>query len=624
MRGRAAATALPPAGELDLAAVEYEPLKIVAPRLAGASLRWFVTLLEGSFLRTTLIKKILHDNNIPQVLSGLVIPELPMYLPTYPPGPDEQNVITCHEEDLPRERVALATTGLPDQVKQSTLGSAGEFRYWTIRDYSDAYGKGTITPEMVAENFIRAVEHLRVQHPKSTYFIAVDYDDIRAQAAASTKRYRSGVPLSMLDGVPIAIKDEMDCLPYTTTGGTTWLHKVRPAVEDATCVARLRSCGVVLVGKTNMHEFGSGTTGLNPHYGTPRNPYNMNHYTGGSSSGSAAAVAAGLCPAAIGNDGGGSIRIPASLCGVVGLKGTFGRTTLHGHAPIAFTVGMTGPLTASVADACIVYAAMLGMHPSDCLASRPPLPHLPVLEGCSSAGTSLRGSLKGMKLGKYSPWFSDVADPLIVKACQDALDHAVASYGIEVHEIVIPELEEMRIAHLATIASEMASSSNTDYVNGRRTDFGWDVRGNLALFRSFSSRDYIAAQRIRCRAMRHHLRIFEEVDVIISPTTGMTAPVVPPDALYCGESNLAVTGGLMRFIFAGNLLGFPAVTVPVGQDGNSLPIGLQIMGRPWQEATVLRLAAAIEAVCLYKLKQPSVFYDLLKAPCTDDKVAPSS
>jgi Asp-tRNA(Asn)/Glu-tRNA(Gln) amidotransferase A subunit family amidase len=169
-------------------------------------------------------------------------------------------------------------------------------------------------------------------NPPLRAYIAVNREDVLQQAAAATKRFSTGAPLSILDGIPVAVKDELDMVPYPTTAGTAFLGR-HPASSDATVVARLRAAGALLIGKANMHEIGMGVTGLNPIYGTPRNPYATHCHTGGSSSGSAAAVAAGLCPLALAADGGGSIRIPAALCGVVGLKPTYGRVSEHGALP---------------------------------------------------------------------------------------------------------------------------------------------------------------------------------------------------------------------------------------------------------------------------------------------------
>ncbi|KAM0007209.1 putative fatty acid amide hydrolase [Helianthus debilis subsp. tardiflorus] len=180
-----------------------------------------------------------------------------------------------------------------------------------------------------------------------------------------------GKPLSALDGIFMAIKDDIDCYPHPSKGGTTWFDEVRAVDKDAVCVSRLRSCGVIFVGKANMHEFGQGTTGNNPNNGTTRNPHNAERYTGGSSSGPAAIVASGICSAALGTDGGGSVRIPSSLCGVVGLKTTFGRTDIKGALYDGGTLEIIGPIASSVEDIMLVYAAILGASPADKLSLSP-------------------------------------------------------------------------------------------------------------------------------------------------------------------------------------------------------------------------------------------------------------
>jgi Asp-tRNA(Asn)/Glu-tRNA(Gln) amidotransferase A subunit family amidase len=171
----------------------------------------------------------------------------------------------------------------------------------------------------------------------------------------------------------------------------------------------------------------------------------------------------------------------------------------------------------------------------------------------------------------------------------------------------------MRTAHVVSIGSESFCDLNPHYKAGRRTEFTLDTRTSLALFGSFSSTDYVASQCIRRRIMHYHMEAFKKVDVIATPTTGMTAPKIPPSALKSGESDYVVSAYLMRFIIAGNLLGLPAITVPVGHDKQGLPIGLQLIGRPWGEASLLRVAAAVEDLCLKKRSRPAAFYDILKA-----------
>ncbi|PIN16906.1 Amidase [Handroanthus impetiginosus] len=598
-----------PVDEVDLATVKYQYQKIEAPHLTGFWFKFFVRLLESRVIGSSIISHLKNENKMVEMLRNTVIPEPPMFKPEFPPQESETEVVVLDEDGKPEERVELALKSLPDYdpSKSRSSDSSSRFCYWKIRDYAYAYRSKLTTPSIVAERFISTMEEFNSKNPASPLLISYDPELIRKQAAASTKRFEEGNPLSVLDGTFMAIKDDIDCYPHPSKGGTTFFHEVRPVEEDAVCVARLRRCGVILVGKANMHELGLGTTGNNPNYGTARNPHAPERYTGGSSSGPAAIVASGLCSAALGTDGGGSVRIPSSLCGVVGLKSTYGRTDMRGSICDSGTVEIIGPITSSVEDAILVYAAILGSSTAERIALRPAVPCLPNLT--SHESSDVLGSLR---LGKYTEWFNDVFSTEISAKCEDVLNRLLETYGCKTVEIVIPELLQMRAAHIVSIGSESACGLNPDYEDGKRVKFTLDTRTNLALFQSFSASDYVAAQCLRRRLMYYHMEIFKNVDVIVTPTTGMTAPVIPPAALSSGETDLQVAGNLMRFVVTANLLGFPAISVPVGYDKKGLPIGLQIIGRPWCEATILRLAAAVQELCATPNKKPLQYYDILK------------
>ncbi|KAL3614418.1 hypothetical protein CASFOL_042492 [Castilleja foliolosa] len=598
-----------PADEVDLATVKYHYEKIEAPHLTGFWLKFFVKLLEAPLIGSAIISQLKKENKMIEMLRNTVIPEAPMFKPEFPPQAEpETEVVLLDEDGKPEERVELALKTLPDyDPAKSWSADSSPFRYWKIRDYAYAYRSKLTTPSIVAERFISAIDVFNSKKPPTPLLISYDPELIRKQASASTQRFEQGNPLSVLDGIFMAIKDDIDCCPHPSKGGTTFFHEVRRVKEDAATVARLRSCGVILVGKANMHELGLGTTGSNPNYGTTRNPHDPERYTGGSSSGPAAIVASGLCSAALGTDGGGSVRIPSSLCGVVGLKSTYGRTDMKGSICDSGTVEIIGPITSTVEDSILVYAAILGSSTAVKIASRPSLPCLPILTSLESSDV-----LGSLRLGKYTEWFNDVFSTEISDKCEDILNRLLETHGCQTVEIVVPELHELRTAHLVSIGSESACGLNPDFEDGKRVEFTLDTRTNLALFQSFSASDYVAAQCLRRRLMYYHMEIFKKVDVIVTPTTGMTAPVIPPAAHSHGETNLHVSGNLMRFVVTANLLGFPAISVPVGYDKQGLPIGLQIIGRPWCEATILRLAAAVEELCATPKKKPLQFYDILK------------
>ncbi len=562
----------------------YDLRAIRAPRLTGRALQTFVRLLETGPTRALIAGRMLRDAGIERFRRERV-DEAPAVRPPLPaPG---------------ALSAALPEPPPPDlgQVLAGTPEPRPGYRFERVADFAHAYREGRATPEQVAERVLEAIAASDRGPTPLRAFIATDPDDLRAQARASAERHREGRPLGPLDGVPVAVKDELDQVPFPTTVGTRFLGGGR-AREDATVVARLRAAGALLIGKANMHEIGIGVTGLNPHHGCARNPYHLGHHTGGSSSGPGAAVAAGLCPLAVGADGGGSIRTPASLCGVVGLKATLGRVSEHGAFPLCWSVGHVGPLAATARDAALGYAVMAGPDPRDPYSLLQPPPHLEGLDG---------GDLAGVRVGVYRPWFED-ADPEVVRACEHGLD-LLRDLGAEVREVTLPGLEAARVAHLITIASEMAHAMEP-YEEAHGEALGLDVRVNLALARLLTSRDYVRAQRVRTRFTVQWLEALRDADLIVTPTAGRTAPPIAPAALERGESDITTTGEILRFVFAANLNGLPALTAPIGYDGRGLPIGLPALGRPWEEALLLRVAEALER--RVERRAPALSYRLLE------------
>lgn len=556
----------------------YDLKSVKMPYLAGGMLRFFTSLVESP-LRLLLTTSLFESAGV-NWLRKQHFAENPTHHPIHFTG------------DLQKEASAVAQNEWPCKASRTN-----GFPFVSLFDYANAYRDGISTPEEVAIRVLDSIETSDSGDRPLKAFIAVDRDDVMRQARESTERIRAGKPLGMFDGVPVAIKDEIDMTPYPTTVGTAFLGKT-PAREDATVVARLRSAGAMLIGKTNMHEIGINVTGLNPHHGTTRNPYNVNHFTGGSSSGSAAAVAAGLVPVAIGADGGGSIRIPASFCGLVGLKATFGRISEHGAYPLDWSVAHIGVLAGSTADAALTYALIAGPDPRDPTSLHQPLP-------------ALRGwddlNLKGLKLGVYREWFRH-ADAEVVAACEAMLGK-YEKMGCEIVEIVIPNLEANRIAHSVTITSEMAQAMHATY-DEHHKEHGLDVRVVLALARQFTATDYITAQRIRTRMIRHFKNAFQQADMILTPATGIAAPEIRKGALPDGESDLTTTIEIMRFTTAANMTGLPAISLPVGYTQKGLPIGLQVIGRAWDEASLFRMALAAEQVV--ERKAPQVYYKILQ------------
>ncbi len=556
----------------------YDLKSVKLPYLAGGLLRLFVSLVEGP-LGGLVIPSLLQSAGI-EWLRKQVIDEAPTYHPIHFAGALARKDSAVPEKEWPQS---------------SAVDSRG-FHFATVFDYAKAYRDGRTTPEEVAIKLLDAIEASNSSTPPLRAVIAINRENVMKQAREATQRIKAGKPLCIFDGVPVAVKDEVNMAPYPTTVGTSFLGKT-PAKEDATVVARMRAAGALMIGKTNMHEIGINVTGLNPHHGTTRNPYNTDHFTGGSSSGSGTAVAAGLVPVAIGADGGGSIRIPASFCGVFGLKPTFGRVSEHGAAPLCWSVAHLGPIAGTAADTALAYAVMAGPDLRDPNSLHQPLP---TLENWDQL------NLRGLKLGVYKPWFQH-ADPEVVAACESMLKR-FTDMGAEIREIVIPDLELNRVAHTVTIVGEMVQAMSYTYKEHHR-EHGLDVRLNLALGRAFNTQDYLLAQRARTRIINNFNRVLENVDMILTPTTAIAAPPIPKDALPNGNSDLSTTIEIMRFVTAPNMTGLPAISFPVGYTKNGLPIGMQAMGRAWEEHLLLRLAVNAEQAV--ERKEPQVHYKVL-------------
>jgi Asp-tRNA(Asn)/Glu-tRNA(Gln) amidotransferase A subunit family amidase len=543
---------------------QYNLESLRLPVLQGAMLKLFAAAVGNPLVRPLLLGSLLKSGGVTRIRT-LKVNETPLPSPLVP-SPEPGGPLSAQKLGLYADGSDNHTGGLP---------------FSTIGDYDRAYRGGT-TPLQVAERIIAAIEaDDRLPLPLKP-FIAIDRDDLLRQAEESTRRRASGREISALDGVPVAVKDELDMIPYPTTVGTRFLGR-SPATADATTVARLRASGALLLGKANMHEIGINPTGHNPHYGHARNPYDPNHDAGGSSSGCAVAVAAGLAPIALGADGGGSIRVPAAHCGLVGLKATYGRISGHGAAPIDPSVGHIGPIAGSVRDLVYAYAVLAGPDPCDRATIAQP--------NVSITGWD-REDLTGVTFGVYPPWFEH-STPEIVETCRDLLGK-LESAGAMIREVEIPGLDEIRVAHAITILSEIASAMSS--YRDRFHLFAPATRLSLSLATAFTASDYLQAQRVRAQGMATFDGLFRDVDAILTPATAVTAPRIPDNGLPAGISDLGTVTEIMRYIVPGNLLGLPAISFPAGYDRDGLPIGMQAMGRHWEEHVLLRIARVAEGM----------------------------
>lgn len=540
--------------------MSYRRDEVKAPRLAGLALRAFVSAVEGP-LGQPLLAKLLRDSGIERfrALSAGQVPSTAALLP-HPPSPSGA---LASPEAMAARAVAASTSRLE-----------------TVAAFAQAYRERKTDPVQVAQRLHAAIARLDEGPDRMGFFIARKPDDVLRAAEASATRLAQGTARSVFEGVPVAVKDEIDLAGFATTLGTKFLNEVQ--TTDSTVAARLRAAGAIILGKTNMNEIGINPLSVNPHHGVVRNPYHRQHISGGSSSGSAAVVAAGLCPVAIGADGGGSIRIPAGLCGVVGLKPTHGRVPETGVPPLCATVGHLGPIGLTIDDVAAAYAIIAGPDGHDALAAQQPPPHL---EGFDER------SLQGVRVGVCDAYFDD-ADPAVVSSCRKALASLVER-GAKVVPVPAPNLNAILWSHSCIILSEMLElmmSHGDDF-----SRFALSTRINLALGRALHSHDFVHALRHQHRLTLEELETMKQVDVVMTPTSAITAPLVPEAALPEGDSNLPVVDQLMRFVRIANLTGFPSLAVPAGYDTAGLPVSVQLTARPWEEALLFRVGRAIEA-----------------------------
>ena len=432
--------------------------------------------------------------------------------------------------------------------------------------------------ELVTQS-LREIERL---DSKLNAFITVTGEAALAEATARDEELARGIDRGPLHGIPIAHKDLMRTKGVRTTAGSKIFADYVPR-RDAAIVTKLREAGAVSVGKAGLHELAYGITSNNPHFGPIHNPWDLTRIPGGSSGGSAAAVGAGIVPFATGSDTGGSIRVPASFCGVVGLKPTFGRVNVSGVLPLGFSQDHLGPLTRTVRDAAIAFQAMVD-DPTD---------YVPPADS----------DLTGLRIGFPQNFFMERVDPEVEASVRAAFDTA-ARVGGRIVEIKVPDMEALRSAAVTCLLVEAAAALRPFL--DRRADFGTDVRAMLDQGRAIPAIDYIEAQRTRRRIGRPFAELFEQVDCIFTPATPMTAPWIGQVTLEIRGVAEEVRAAATRFSRGMNALGLPAISIPCGFSRSGLPIGLQIIAAARQEDRLLHAAAAMEDAMGLAGRAPSV------------------
>jgi aspartyl-tRNA(Asn)/glutamyl-tRNA(Gln) amidotransferase subunit A len=422
--------------------------------------------------------------------------------------------------------------------------------------------------------------------PVLNAFITVTADLARKQAKQAEEEIARGGYRGPLHGVPYALKDLFDTAGVLTTCGSRIMANRVPEA-DSHAAGTLRGAGAVLLGKLNMVEIALGASGSNPHYGPVRNPWDTARITGGSSSGSGAAVASGMSFAALGTDTGGSIRIPAALCGVAGLKPTFGRISRRGVFPLSWSLDHAGPLTRTVEDAAVVLQALAGPDAA-CRSS--------IAEPVPDYTAALERGLGGLRIGLPGAFFFDGLDPEVEAAVREAVA-VLEGLGAQVRETALPHIQEAPLATSAIMLPE-ALAVHQKWMRERPGDYGDDVRLRLEMGAAYSATAYVQAQRFREMIVEEwRSQVFQAVDLIVTPTTPITACLIE-------EAELQTTLSLIRNTNPFNLLGVPAISVPCGFTAAGLPIGLQLAGRWWDEPTVIAAAHAYEQAAGWHKRTP--------------------
>ena len=471
----------------------------------------------------------------------------------------------------------------------------------TASDLATRVRRGDVAVRTVAQT---VAERFAATDQELHAFISFDTVDVLRQADALEYDELHGA----LWGVPVAIKDNIDVRGQPTTGGTSFLQD-NLASADAHAVERLRAAGALICGKTNLHEFAYGATGVNPHHGTPPNPFDASRVPGGSSSGSAVAVAARLVPLALGTDAAGSIRMPASLCGIVGLKPTHGRVSARGLvASHNATVDHIGPLARTVADAALCLQVLAGYDRFDPTSIDEPVPDY-------LAALAERQSLGGVRVGVPRSYFFERVDPEVEAGVRAAID-SLAALGATLVNVDIPDIGAMMAARLALFADGLAF--HLPYLRANAQGYSQEIRQRLSTDLFVQAHEYARASRVRRLLQQRFASAFMDarVDVLATPTTPTPAPLIDQEIVVLpsgdGHCQAEPVGlAMLRLTAPANLTGLPAISVPAGfTEGSGLPFGLQLMARPFAEDVLLSVAHVYERSAPSLRKRTSVLAGL--------------
>ncbi len=460
----------------------------------------------------------------------------------------------------------------------------------TIARAAQALRERKLSPLELTELYQARIARLE---PRVNAYITVTEERARADAKRATEELAKGQARGPLHGIPIALKDLYETAGIRTTGGAK-IHADHVPAHDCTVARRLRDAGTILLGKRYTHEYAYGATTNNPHFGPTRNPWNLEHIPAGSSGGSGAAIAAGLATATTGTDTGGSIRMPASVCGVVGLKPSYGRVSKAGVLPLSYLFDHAGPITRTFEDAALVLNAIAGYDPADATTVRTPVPDFTA---------ELGGGLRGLRVGVPRAYFFAHLDGEVAAGVEQAIGQ-LRKLGADVRDVQLDGVEAGLGAVFAIVLAE-AQQIHARSLRTRRADFGADV---LTLLSAKTPDAAVLMQGLRARdALSASMRgLLESVDLLVTPTTPIVAARIGQETVRYGGIEEPILNAMIRCTAPFNATGLPALSLPCGFTRAGLPIGLQIAGRPFDESTVLRAGHAYEQATDWHTRTPQL------------------
>ena len=466
---------------------------------------------------------------------------------------------------------------------------AHELCFQSISQLAAGINTRRVSPVEITQAYLDRIQQVDAQ---LNSYITVIADRALQEAREAEKQIGRSGPCGPLHGIPLAHKDIAATSGIKTTCGSKVLKDHVPDA-DATVIERLRAAGTILLGKLNMNEFATIVPSV--HFGPVHNPWQLDHSAGGSSSGSGAAVAAGLCAGALGTDTGGSIRIPAALCGVVGLKATHGRVSLYGVTPLAWSLDHIGPMTRTVADAALMLQAIAGYDARDWVSSDVPV---------ADYTAKLTGDIKGLRLGVPRRFFPDATDPEVQRAFATAVN-VLEGLGAHIEEVTLLDLDQAWSIAQVTINGE-ANVWHEPYLQTQAKDYGPQVRAFLELGKSTLATDYVKAQRAKARLRQAILAVCTPLDALLTPGALVPAPRLDARSVMIDGREVKLLQAMVSATSPFNLTGQPALTVPCGMSASGLPLALQIVGKPFDEATVLQIGHAYEVHTSWHAQRPPI------------------